>query len=781
MRLSTSACSLGVLGLAGILAAQAPVKDINTSAPTIPSSSPSNFLTVGAVTYFSANDGLNGVELWKTDGTAAGTVMVKDINPGSASSSPLNFTLFGGFVYFAATTATFASELWRTDGTAAGTTLVKDCYPGTGSAAPGLLTVSGGTLFFSAFDGTATTGTGRELWKSDGTATGTVLVKDIQAGTSSGLGTTFGTMVPFGSGVLFAATTGTVAPGTGEELWFSDGTVAGTVEVKDIQVGTVGSAPRALTAFAGKVFFAASDGTAAPSSGTELWVTDGTAAGTTLLADLYPGTGSSSPEQFVVSSGKLFFSATDSTATTGTGRELYVSDGTGAGTVLVKDLFVGTSNGVTQVGSTSATRLIVPFGTGVLFAGNNGSTVNGEELHFSDGTGAGTVLVADINVGTVSSSPRQLTVAGPRVYFNATTAATGYELFVTDGTGAGTVLTKEIQAGTLAGVTSTGQMAALGGSVVFGGNSGTTAPGTGLEPWVSDGTAAGTLELKDINLPQPSSSSPANLAQLGKLTVFAANDGTSGIEPWVTDGTAAGTVRLIDAYPGASSSSPANFTVLGDKCFFTATNSTATTGTGSELYITDGTPAGTSLLLDINPGTASSSAINLVVSNGKLFFLAVTAAAGRELWVSDGTPAGTTMVVDFLPGASAGVQSFAQSMIPYKNGVMFSGINAGVLSTDAEICFSNGTAAGTYVIDFVPGAPGCIPSPFIEMNGIVYCNATDGANGYELVRTDGTPAGTSVVKDIVPGVGEGNPGPFAVVNNRLYFFATDPATGTELW
>src|SRR5262245_39177604 len=107
------AVTIGALCLTGALSAQSVVKDINTVAPTVPSSSPANMLTVGTTTYFAANDGFNGSELWKTDGTTAGTVMVKDINPGSASSSPTNLTLFNGLVYFAATTAALASELWQ--------------------------------------------------------------------------------------------------------------------------------------------------------------------------------------------------------------------------------------------------------------------------------------------------------------------------------------------------------------------------------------------------------------------------------------------------------------------------------------------------------------------------------------------------------------------------------------------------------------------------------------------------------------------------------------------
>lgn len=775
--LPRTGCSIaiGALLLTSALAAQSVVKDINTLAPAVPSSSPTNMLTVGSTTYFSANDGFNGIELWKTDGTAAGTMMVKDINPGAASSSPATLTLFNGLVYFAASTAALAIELWVTDGTPGGTTLVADCYPGAGSSNPQGMVVNGATMYFSAFDGTAVTGTGRELWKTDGTTLGTVRITDLFAlASSSILSVAASSFAPFGAGLLFPATNGSTV--NGEELWYTDGTTLGTVMVKDIFALTGSSAPRFLTPFGGKVYFTATDGTALPASGVEFWETDGTALGTVLVKDIYPGVSGSSPSQPIVSAGKMFFSANNATAVTGTGRELYVSDGTALGTVLVTDLIPLAGSGMA-----STLNIMVPFGTGVLVGMSNGvgAGQTGEELWFSDGTALGTALVADISPLTASSTPRAARVVGSRVFFAATTVAAGYELYVTDGTTLGTTLTADIFPGATAGVSSAVPTAGLGTSVVFAATTGTVLPGTGTELWISDGTALGTVLVKDIAQPQASSSSPINFAALGSKTVFAANDGVAGSEPYVTDGTAAGTMMLLDAYPGASSSSPANFTTLGNRCFFTATNSTATVGTGTELYVTDGTPGGTQLLLDINPGTVSSSPINLVVSHNKLFFLAITALNGRELWRSDGTAAGTVMVVDFNPGTTAGAQSFAQSMAPFGNGVIFSGIHP---IAGGEICVSDGTAAGTVPIDFVPGAAGADPSPFITLGGYSYTNATNGSSGFELVRTDGTLAGTSVVKDIVPGIAEGNPGPFAVLNNKLYFFATEATTtGTELW
>ncbi len=108
--------------------AQVPVllKDINPSG----NSNPGLFTCVGDMVYFSATDGVNGVELWKTDGSEAGTLMVKDINPGTGSSAPRDLMLMNGVLHFIATGAGMEPELWRTDGTEAGTQLVVRQYRG---------------------------------------------------------------------------------------------------------------------------------------------------------------------------------------------------------------------------------------------------------------------------------------------------------------------------------------------------------------------------------------------------------------------------------------------------------------------------------------------------------------------------------------------------------------------------------------------------------------------------------------------------------------------------
>ena len=103
--------------------------------------------------------------------------MVKDINSGSGSSSPDDLIAVGNTLYFTANDGTNGNELWKSDGTSSSTVMVKDINSGSSTSYISLPTAIGNTLYFKANDGT----NGYELWKSDGTASGTVMVKDIQA------------------------------------------------------------------------------------------------------------------------------------------------------------------------------------------------------------------------------------------------------------------------------------------------------------------------------------------------------------------------------------------------------------------------------------------------------------------------------------------------------------------------------------------------------------------------------------------------------------------------
>jgi ELWxxDGT repeat protein len=128
------------------------------------------------------NDGVHGDELWVTDGTAAGTRMVLDINPGTASSAGVTcFSRIGSVAYLIASDGVHGYELWKSDGTAAGTVMLKDIRPGSATSLPSCPLQVGNSIYFSVYDDTH----GSEIWKTDGTPAGTQLIKDINPGAAS--------------------------------------------------------------------------------------------------------------------------------------------------------------------------------------------------------------------------------------------------------------------------------------------------------------------------------------------------------------------------------------------------------------------------------------------------------------------------------------------------------------------------------------------------------------------------------------------------------------------
>jgi len=139
------------------------VKDI---IPGTLGSNPANLTNVNGTLFFTIYDTASGHQLWKSDGSTAGTVMIKNTYAAGNSNVSFNLTNVSGTLFFRADTGSGGLGLWKSDGTAAGTVLLKN-------ADPAYLTSVNGILFFTL---------GAELWKSNGTAAGTVLVKAIHPG-----------------------------------------------------------------------------------------------------------------------------------------------------------------------------------------------------------------------------------------------------------------------------------------------------------------------------------------------------------------------------------------------------------------------------------------------------------------------------------------------------------------------------------------------------------------------------------------------------------------------
>jgi len=415
------------------------LKDINAN----PTASPQYLTNVNNRVIFTAVDSIAGAELWVTDGTTAGTVLLKDLMPGPASTDIRHPYYYNGFVYFSANDySTYnGAELWRTDGTPSGTTMVKNIFPGKGGSFPENLFEFNGKLYFSANDSTY----GAELWVTDGTANGTMLVKDINSGRQSSNPEKF----CISNGILYFMANNYT---NGTELWKTDGTSVGTTMVIDLEPGLPSSQMVELMSFNNQLFFIPMSG----ANKEELWKTDGTSQGTVMVKDINPGGAISVPRSLTEYKGLLYFSANDGTS----GRELWRTDGTTLGTALFKDVNAGAGAGV-------GTYYLRIYNNELYFPGN---TVNdGYELWKTDGTANGTVLVKDIDPGTGSSSPGL--AAGLAIeengilYFVASTSTHGNELWRTDGTSTGTYMVDDIFKG--AGASYPSHIVSLGSKLIF--------------------------------------------------------------------------------------------------------------------------------------------------------------------------------------------------------------------------------------------------------------------------------------------------------------------------
>jgi ELWxxDGT repeat protein len=743
---------------------------------------PRSLTNVNGTLFFSNYD-VAGYELWKSDGTAAGTLRVHDIYEGQAGSYPQELTAVGSTLYFRAFN-TSGSELWKSNGTAAGTVRVKDIVPGAGGSDPQELTNVNGKLFFSA----TTVGSGRELYRSGGTDATTAIVRDIFAGSSSSqpdeLANVNGTL-------YFSATDAT----GGRELWRSGGTSATTWRFRDINTGSGDSSPAEITPVSSSVFYFSAHDAA---GGRELWRSNGTFNGTTRVLDIASGSESSYPTELTNVGGTLFFAAA---AQQGIG-ELWFS--TGSGAAEIGEFFVNPSNlinvsgtlmftGVDAVGgrelwkaavdensglSTVFVKDIYPDSTGSYpdyFVNANGAllfaatdNVGGRELWRSDGTTDGTNSIKDLVPGSGDSHPENFVNVNGTTYFTATEPSTGTELWKTDGTTEGTVLVADIYPGGLG--SSPSNLVNVGGKLFF---AATDADG-GRELWMSNGTPFGTVRVKDLRTGfgtdgLPSSSSPTELTNLNGKLLFTAET-AQGVELWRSDGTANGTFLLKDIFAGSSSSSPAELINVKGTLYFRARDAA-----GQELWKSNGTEAGTVRVKDLYPGAANSFPPRLTNVNGTLMF-AATNSAGVELWKSNGTSSGTFRVKDIVAGGGSSIPLYLTNVA----GTLF--FSAKTTAGGRELWKSNGTSASTVLVkDISAGSASSDPRDLVNVGGTLFFAAKTAASGMELWKSDGTSAGTVQVKDIFAGSSSSDPNGLFNVNGILYFSAKDSTTGVELW
>ncbi|WP_244237994.1 hypothetical protein [Corallococcus terminator] len=365
----------------------------------------SGFTAVGSQLFFIVGDAVLGREPWVTDGTEAGTRLVVDLTPGSEGSQLSSFAALGGALGFFRTVPVTTPaggrrlESWRSDGTAAGTVRVVDF--GTQTTLQASTVIAGGVQLFFLQDAV----NGTRLWRTDGTATGTYVIKALDAGeplVSDVRGTT--------GGIVFA-----LRDAGNTEIWKSDGTAAGTVRLETF--GHVASLLGVLGSHAYVSYGTADDRLRLA----RVSLSGGGKATVTTLPNPFGGESGAQPYlQIATTAGsKLYLSvAIGSTGPAPRKVDLWVTDGTAAGTLWLSDGLSTSDENWSPLFNT---------GSGTLLFGKAGPN-DGQEPWVTDGTVANTGRVADIHPDG-GSSPQSFRRIGDRIFFVANGGPPGNALW----------------------------------------------------------------------------------------------------------------------------------------------------------------------------------------------------------------------------------------------------------------------------------------------------------------------------------------------------------------
>ena len=750
---------------------------------------------LGDGVIFHGQDGDRGIELWfATESPADGTRAVRltdrgrlnpiDIRRYSIGQAPLN-----GLVYFAWTED---GVLWVTDGTPEGT---RPFDPAAASEIHGQINEIhrvGDHIVFSADDFGTDDGSrlGREWWTTDGTVAGTEVLVDFCPGPCSTGNPRIGgigrdaegrhevllMMVATGDRWAILSTQGTpestetlldicsgepldcdprttefapvrdrLAFGIDDTLWITDGTVPGTFQAAAFAAGTfgetrvsgVGPAPGGLVALVFR------------NLETEIHFIPmtGDQAGTPALL----GTAEGFVDDFgaMQPDGPIVFRTTMDYLTSQT----WASDGTQGGTI---QLPVDHRPGI----ETDPTY-IVPWQDRLVFGGFDSE--HGQELYVSDGTALGTERLADLAGTSQSSYAREYTpLTHRKVLFVVDVTPTfdtrvpqeaegAGDLFVTDGDDAQPILLDRRAR----------DLVSLGHRAFFVAVGEEEDP-KGGEPWITDGTAAGTRLLADLE-PGDGGSHPRDPILVstdeGPRIVFFAEQGP-GVKVWSSDGTPGGTELVTDLDPSwtnhfpepvPSTGSgkfhevpvyPRDARRLGDGALFVGRSRDV----GIELFFTDGTEEGTRLFADLTPGPGSSDLFHLTQVGERVFFVEEDLLIPPRidvLWIADAD--GIHEVAPLRDRKVKQAVSFASAQ----------GLRLAFITTPApswvgprveEVWISDGKAAGTFAIHAAPRIEYLAPADHV----LYFAEVTDEA-GTELAVTDGTVAGTRSLGDLRPG------------------------------
>ncbi len=479
----------------------------------------------------------------------------------------------------------------------------------------------------------------------------------------------------------------------GRELWVTDGTPDGTSIVKDIRPGTESAEVKQLTAFGNHIYFVARIEVETNYWQWELWRSDGTSSGTEKVM---------SERFFFYNEDRVFATSDKLYITTSAGSELWVSTS-------------GSEDSFTEITGPDVGQVRNPtiVGDQLYFTASSASFDAG--LFVSDGTSSGTVRIVDANpiLGDPFKNVACITDVGGLALFRAERNTDNTGLWVSDGTSAGANRLPNPLNGDSTIIPVCPQK--FNDKAIFSVYTSTT----GSEPMVSDGTASGTFFLGDLVAGQ-SGSNIELLGAAGNYYYFSANSGSFDQDLWRTDGTVSGTQFVSDqAFDGMQAFQGVPYLYSDDLL--------------EEMWTTDGTELGTIPIIDLDPISNLKPFTNYVsVADGRLWFVSVS-DYGAELHVSAGNSASTLMVKDIgRDTESTGLTQFT----PYGDGVL-------VVVNDSQIWRSDGTSNGTEGVFMGQGVLLSRPTDIQVVDDAFYFR--HGFVDPTLWRSDGTESGTELL------------------------------------
>jgi ELWxxDGT repeat protein len=749
--------------------------------------------------YFSYDSATSGRELWVSDGTPNGTHLAADILPGPESGAPTNLTVSGQDLFFTATDGVRGDELWRLHLPTGATSLVRDIHPGADASSLSLLTSWNGLLWMNA-DSSSTTTPG--LWVSNGTALGTAPV----SGDASDRPALLPSLLYATPDALVCAAQ-SMTPPSGLGLWSVRGPMRAPTRLIDLQPIT--SAVNMLLPLSGGFLFDAPH----PSGNSTLWRTDTTNAGTYRVRGFTDDLPSSFLQRQRVIEWRGDAWVLGSSGAIPSTAALWVVRGGAAASaqVVSRWSWVAPESVLRWVAASPKARWFISQDEGHI------------DLWRTDGSPAGTQRVWHLREALPSYS-FDAAVVGDRLCFWSFNQDNVLYISCVDDTA--TALTDEDAAPPVtvwppigdrpsniaSSVAFDGALylcaelpqgrglwridpadtqpdphlitprsprislndtialpafALLGDRLLFAGFD----PLHGQELWVIDAPGDDPYLLKDV-----ASGLRHSLPQLfvsdGKRALFQARSSESEAELWVTDGTFNGTSEVKNI-GGEQSADVEPLAWLGARALFTAT----TPAHGAEPWVTDGTAAGTRLLKDTFPGDPSGAPRLLGVASGRALFSTNISYDESALWVSGGTPSSTRKVSSSDP--TFRLNSAVSEAVALPHALVFSGSTE---TYGAEPWVSDGTAAGTRLLrDISPGPASAYASSFTRVGGLAFFQAED-HRGEELWVTDGTPEGTRLVRDLTPGPASAIISCKIAYQGSLIFSAQAPsAPNATLW